>query len=92
LNEIVRDFRNSDVVFLAPTPDNAESLREFLKAQPFQYHVIPGAERILEQFNVVHFPTHIVIDRNGQVECQLVGADERRPDEVRRALLRLLNR
>jgi peroxiredoxin/tetratricopeptide (TPR) repeat protein len=91
LNEVVRDFKNADVVFLAPTPDNAESLREFLKAQPFQYHVIPGAERILEQFNAVHFPTHIVIDRNGQVESQLIGADERRPDEVRRAILRLLN-
>jgi thiol-disulfide isomerase/thioredoxin len=90
LNELVREFKNKDVVFIAPTPDKPEHLREFLKAQPFEYNILPGADRIIDQFNAVNFPTHIVIDRNGQVESQLIGAGERRPEELRRALLRML--
>lgn len=90
LNEIVREFRNKDVVFIAPTPDKPEPLREFLKTLPFDYNIIPEADKIIEQFNTVHFPTHIVIDRNGQIESLMIGAGERRPEEVRRVLLRML--
>lgn len=92
LNEIVREFKNKDVVFIAPTPDKPEPLREFLKALPFGYDIIPEADKIIEQFNTVHFPTHVVIDRNGQIELLMIGAGERRPEEVRRALLRITQR
>ncbi|HKE04676.1 MAG TPA: redoxin domain-containing protein [Blastocatellia bacterium] len=92
LNEVVREFRGKDVVFIAPTPDKPEPLREFLKTLPFDYNIIPGADRIIEQFNAVHFPTHVVIDRNGQIESLMIGAGERRPEEVRRALLQILGR
>ncbi len=92
LNEMVREFRDRDVVFIAPTPDKAEALREFLKTLPFDYHIIPEADRIIEQFNAVHFPTHVVIDRNGQIESLMIGAGDRRPEEVRRALLRVVGK
>jgi len=87
LNEMVREFGNKGVVFIAPTPDKPEALREFLKTLPFDYNIIPEADGIIEQFNTVHFPTHVVIDRNGQIESLMIGAGERRPEEVRRALL-----
>lgn len=91
LNEMVSEFGNKGVVFIAPTPDKPEALREFLKALPFDYNIIPQADAIIEQFNTVHFPTHVVIDRNGLIESLMIGAGERRPEEVRRALLRMLN-
>lgn len=91
LSEIAREFKDRDVVFIAPTPDAAESLREFLKKKPFDYHIVPEADKIIEQFNTALFPTHIVIDRNGQIEALMVGASERRPEEVRRVILRMLN-
>ena len=91
LNEMVREFRSKDVVFIAPTPDKPEPLRDFLKTMPFDYSIIPDADRIIEQFNAVHFPTHVVIDRNGIIESMMIGAGERGPEEVRRALLRMLN-
>ncbi len=89
LNEVVREFKGKDVVFIAPAPDQAESLRDFLKTMQFDYSIVPDADRILDQFNIASFPTHIVIDRNGQVEAMMVGAGERRPEEVRRVLLRM---
>src|SRR5262245_15738329 len=89
LNEVVREFKNKEVVFLAPTPDFPDSLKSFLKTMPFEYSIVPEADRILDQFNVAHFPTHILIDREGQVEIMMVGARERAPEEVRRILLKL---
>jgi peroxiredoxin len=91
LNEVAREFKSKNVVFIAPAPDDPESLREFLKKTPFDYHIVPNADKIIEQFNAALFPTHIVIDRNGQIEALMVGAAERRPEEVRRVLLRMLN-
>src|SRR5262249_47515440 len=92
LNELVREFRGKDVVFIAPTPDKPEPLREFLKTMPFEYNIIPVAERMIEQFNAVNFPTHVVINRNGQIESLMLGAGERRPEEVRRVILQMLER
>jgi peroxiredoxin/tetratricopeptide (TPR) repeat protein len=92
LNEMVREFRAKDVVFIAPTPDEPGPLREFLKTLPFDYNIIPNAERVIEMFNAVHFPTHVVIDRNGQIESLMIGAGERRPEEVRRVLLRMVEK
>jgi peroxiredoxin len=91
LNEVVMEFKNRDVVFLAPSPDLAESLKPFLKKTPFDYSIVPAAERILDQFNIATFPTHIVIDREGQVELMLTGARERAPEEVRRVLLKMFS-
>ncbi|MDX2040661.1 MAG: TlpA disulfide reductase family protein [Acidobacteriota bacterium] len=92
LNELVKEFSGKPIVFLAPSFDSAETLRDFLKTTPFGYQVVPNAEQIISgQFNASAFPTHIVIDQNGFVEATLVGASERRPEEVRRLILRLLN-
>lgn len=92
LNELVKEFSGKPVVFLAPSFDSSETLREFLKTTAFEYQVIPNAEQIISgQFNASAFPTHIVIDQNGFVEATLIGASERRPEEVRRLILRLLN-
>ncbi len=92
LNDVAREFRDKGVIFIAPTPDKTEQLREFLKTAPFDYNIIPEADGIIEQFNTIHFPTHVVIDRNGQIESLMIGAGERRPEEVRRALLRVVQR
>ncbi|MFN0087068.1 MAG: redoxin domain-containing protein [Blastocatellia bacterium] len=90
LNEVVREFRGRDVVFLAITPDKEEALKPFLKAMPFEYSIVPDGDGLLDLFNIAAFPTHIVIDRGGQVVALMTGAAERRPDEVRRVLLRMM--
>ena len=90
LNEIVREFKDKGVVFLAPTPDLPDALKHFLKTMPFDYHIVAEADDVLDLFNVATFPTHIVIDRDGLVEAMLVSARERAPEEVRRVLLRLI--
>lgn len=92
LNQVAAEFKDKNVVFLAPSLDGAEALRSFLKTTRFDYQIVPDAETIIiEKFGATAFPTHIVIDQDGQIDTMLVGGAERRPEEVRRALLRLLN-
>jgi peroxiredoxin len=92
LNQLVTEFRDKNVVFIAASLDPADSLRNFLKMMPFTYSIVPNAEEfVVSKFNATSFPTHIVIDQDGQIEVMLVGGGERRPEEVRRVLLRLLN-
>jgi len=93
LNELVKEFSGKPVVFLAPSFDSGETLREFLKKTSFDYWIVPDAEAIITgEFNASSFPTHIVINQNGLIEACLTGAGERRPEEVRRLILRLLNK
>ncbi|MGH9840129.1 MAG: redoxin domain-containing protein [Blastocatellia bacterium] len=89
LNAIAREFKTRDVVFLAPAPDLPDALKDFLKTTAFDYNIVPQADGLLDLFNIAHFPTHIVIDREGQVELLMVGARQRAPEEVRRVLLQM---
>ncbi len=89
LNAIAREFKTKDVVFLAPTPDLPDPLKDFLKTMAFDYNIVPQADGVLDLFNIAHFPTHIVIDRDGQVELMMIGARQRAPEEVRRVLLKM---
>lgn len=92
LNELVKEFSGKPVVFLAPSFDSAETLRDFLKKTAYDYQIVADAEEIIKGvFNAFSFPTHIVINQNGLIEATLVGAGERRPEEVRRLILQMLN-
>lgn len=90
LNQLVAAFKGQRVVFLAPTPDAAEALRSFLRKMPFAYQVVPRAKALIDQFNISLFPTHVVIDGNGQIEKVLTGGDERQAAELRQVIAHLL--
>ncbi len=92
LNQLAVEFKGKNVVFLAPSPDSADALHNFLAQMPFAYRIIPDAEDLIHGvFQASTFPTHLVINRDGQVEAVFVGGGGDRPSEVRREVLRLLN-
>ena len=43
-------FKNQEVVFLAPTPDDKAGLESFLKKNLFQYQVIPNAFAVIKDY------------------------------------------
>lgn len=61
LNEIVKTHKN--VVFIAITPDKKADVETFLLKHRFNYHIIPGASKVINQFKVAAFPTHYVIKK-----------------------------
>jgi len=92
LNDLVAEFSGRDVVFLAISPDSAAALRDFLGLMPFNYRIVPNAESLIQGvFQATLFPTHLVLNREGQIEAAFIGGGSDRPSEVRRELMRLLN-
>jgi len=74
LNGIVDKYKSrDDVVFLAPASDDSEHLKEFLKKHEFKYQVIPSARDFDDKYKVSVFPTHIVIDRAGNIVSRDTG-------------------
>lgn len=103
LNELVEEFSNGDVVFIAPTLDAKAVLPNFLKTYPFKYNIVADAgDMIINTYGDgsgnLAMPTHIVIDQDGNIDIKIVGglfkADGSTPglDDLRNAITRLNKR
>lgn len=73
LNEMVKEYEGKEVVFIAFANDSKESLEKFLKKRAFNYHVIPSARTVAQSYNVNSYPTHVIIDKKGNVRATLTG-------------------
>ncbi|HKQ99705.1 MAG TPA: TlpA disulfide reductase family protein [Pyrinomonadaceae bacterium] len=101
LNSLVDEFKNKDIIFIAPTWDKEPTLRTFLKEYPFKYQIIPNAKALVLEAcrdgeGNVEVPTHMVINRDGKVELKSVGGftteeGKKDYDNLRETLVRLLN-
>ena len=92
LNDLVNKFKNKEVVFIAPTLDNVTTLKRFLKEHRFKYHVVPNAGTLIastysDGSGSVVFPTHIVINKEGEIDTRVTGAE--RIGDLRKAIARL---
>ncbi|MFD3001576.1 redoxin domain-containing protein [Pontibacter toksunensis] len=77
LNEVVQKYKQEDVVFLAFALDQEEELRKFLAKTPFNYNIVPDANRISrDAYGVNAFPTSLVIDKDGILRDYLTGYSE----------------
>jgi len=91
LNELVKEFKDKDVVFIAFASDAENELREFLKQSRFEYQIAPNSYEIMKLYNVWSYPTHIIIDRNGLIEMRTTGGGEKTGLELKRLLDRSLD-
>lgn len=78
LNALVDKFKNDEVVFIAPTWDKAAILPGFLKQYPFKYSIVADAgDLIIDTYGdgtkQVELPTHLVIDKQGNIDTKIVG-------------------
>jgi thiol-disulfide isomerase/thioredoxin len=91
LNKLTKQFQSKDVVFLAFTLDDDEAtLRRFLKEYPFDYTIVPRADKIATQFGIEAYPSHVIIGRDGKIESRLTGAGEHRAEELQTIVARLI--
>ena len=90
LNEMVKEYKDKDVVFLAFALDSKESLEEFLTKTEFAYQIIPSATSIANLYEAEGFPTHIVIDKKGNIRSVLVGGSEDRHKSIKPLIDRAL--
>lgn len=69
LNEIVKQYKNrDDVVFVSLAFDKADALNEFLLKKPFSYATVSDQKLyLMDTLKVSLYPTHFIIDRNGDI-------------------------
>jgi thiol-disulfide isomerase/thioredoxin len=65
LNPLVEQYPK--FVFLAFALDGEEQLRDFIAKTPFRYEIVGNAQKIADAFEVNGYPTHIVINSNGEI-------------------------
>ena len=90
LNTLTDEFKDEDVVFIAFALDNAEALREFLKEKEFTYQIVPDSSKIASLYGVKVYPTHVLINKKGELEFMLTGGSEDRHEQLRPLIKKLL--
>jgi len=89
LNKLVAEFKDKNVIFLALALDDEKALRSFLKEKEFKYQVVPNAsDIIMGKYEVGIFPTHIILDAEGNIASELIG--NKQLDKLRAALRQVI--
>lgn len=79
-NELAEEYKNQNVVFLAVTAENPETVKKFLRKKPFNFNIISNGLGVIMKFSgrddgkvIMPTPTHFLINQEGEIEMKLVG-------------------
>ena len=90
LNELVQEYQDKDVVFLAFALNGKAELKQFLKKRAFDYQIVPDAQAVAGQYSVEGYPTHIVIDVKGNVAYRTMGLSPHTVGDLEKEIKKLL--
>lgn len=83
-NELAEDYKSRNVVFLAVTGENPETVKKFLRRKPFKYNIISNGLGIMLKFSgtpdgrlMMPTPTHYLINQEGEIEMKLIGDNKK---------------
>jgi thiol-disulfide isomerase/thioredoxin len=77
LNNLVKKYKDKNVVFLAIASSEKAKIVKFLKKNSFKYSIIPkdANNTVPEDYNISAYPTHIIIDKASIVKFYAEGLD-----------------
>ena len=90
LNELVEKYEDKDVVFLGFALDNEKRLISFLEKTPFKYHIFSESKKIIENYGVNSYPTHIIIDQSSAVVFKTSGLSPTTVKSIENTILSLI--
>jgi len=69
LNKIVEKYQNRrDIEFVSLAMDPPKELNDFLKKREFRYATVPSQrDYLIDRIRITHYPTHIIINKQGLV-------------------------
>lgn len=73
LNQLAAQYQGQEVQFLALTFDPPETVKPFLDKYPFDFRVIPDAREVIKDFEIIVYPTTVVLDKNGKIVHTIMG-------------------
>jgi len=73
LNELKEKYKDKNVHFIAIALDPKYKITAFLKSTPLNYDIIPDGRPIAQDFEVVAYPTNIIVDKKGIIQLYETG-------------------
>ena len=73
LNELVEKYKSEDVKFVAIALDDQAAIENFLNRKAFKYDIVPNARNIAQMYQVSSYPSHYLIDREGNIQFYQAG-------------------
>lgn len=73
LNKLVENYINEDVIFLGFAMNKKSKLESFLKKTDFSYTIISESEKVVTDYKVTGFPTHIIVDKDSKIVFSTSG-------------------
>ncbi|WP_436516047.1 TlpA family protein disulfide reductase [Ekhidna sp. To15] len=90
MNEMVEEFKDEEIVFLAPTFESNELVNKFLNKRDFNYEIVPDVKDFCLELNVRSYPTHFVVNREGTIEKVIIGYNFMSISALRKSVRKLL--
>ena len=74
LNKLVEKYKGQeDIVFIGVALDNAFDLKNFLRINPFNYHIVADGRFYSEKYGVKSYPTHVIVGKDGLIKFSAIG-------------------
>ena len=90
LNELVEEFKEKNIVFLAIALNDKKQLKKFLKTTDFNYKVVANGQTSTDSYGVKGFPTNVIIDQNGKIHYVSTGIGPSNKENLQKAINELL--
>lgn len=90
LNELVKNYKNKDVVFLGFAKNDKSKIDSFLKKKDFSYNIIPNSKKIAAAYKVVGYPTNIIIDKNSKIVYATCGLETTTVTDIEKTIESLI--
>lgn len=89
LNQLMEQYQ--DVVFLAPAPESAATIKKVLDKYPFNFIILPDAKKLFDELGIEGYPKNFFVDKEGIIREVKEGTPIYRPtknDEWQIAVVR----
>jgi thiol-disulfide isomerase/thioredoxin len=89
LNDLVEKMKGKPVVFIAPAIGSPKEilLKNFLPKHPFNYRIVQINN---DDYNIISFPTHIIIDKDLKVYEIITGYSKENVQKLQQTITKLL--
>ena len=92
LNEIVTEHKDDNIKFIAIATDGKSALAKFITKRQFDYDVVPDGQALARLYNVAGYPTHCIVDQEGNIAYFKSGYSPETAIELKKTIEELLHK
>lgn len=92
LNEIVAKHKGDNIKFIAIATDSKAALTKFATKRQFDYDVVPNGRELSRLFNIKGYPTHCIIDKEGNIAYFQSGYSPQTAIDLKKIIEKLLHK